>query len=88
MQHSGASQGASDLGDLDAMSQARAIVVALMGNENLRLVLEAPKRRGMNDAIAVALKIGPRRRGSSSNGSASRFGPGRGSSTSTTRPSG
>jgi hypothetical protein len=45
-----------DLRDLDRMGQPRAVMVALMGDEDLRLVLEPAKGRGMDDAVAVALE--------------------------------
>src|SRR5689334_22737279 len=38
------------------MREPRAEMIAFMIDEHLRLVLEAPKRRGMHDAIAIALK--------------------------------
>ncbi len=37
-------QRAGDLGDLDRVGQPRAVVIALMRDEHLRLVLEATKR--------------------------------------------
>ena len=48
---------AGDLRDLDRVGQTRAEVVALVRNEDLRLVLQPAKRARMDDAIAV-----PRRR--------------------------
>jgi hypothetical protein len=48
---------ARDLGHFDAVRQAGAKQVAFVIDEDLRLVLEAPKRRGMHDAIAVALEL-------------------------------
>jgi hypothetical protein len=38
------------------MGQAGAVMIALMRHENLRLVLEPPERRRMNNAIAIAAK--------------------------------
>ena len=54
--------GATDLGDLDGMRQARAVEVALVVHEHLGLVLQAPKRRAVDDAVAVALVFGAVRR--------------------------
>ncbi len=48
--------GACDLGHLDRVGQAGAVVIALMFDEDLRLVLEATKGRGVDDPVAVALK--------------------------------
>src|SRR5690606_5695999 len=54
-------QGASNLRDLDRMSQSLAKVVALVRNEDLRLVLQPPEGGRMDDAVAVALEGCPRR---------------------------
>ena len=43
---------------LDRMGQTRAIIIALMFHEHLRLVLEPPKGAGMDDTIAVPLIAG------------------------------
>src|SRR3954451_18471468 len=51
-----ARDGAGDLRDFDTVSQAGAIMVALVIDEDLGLVLEAPERGRMDDAVAVALK--------------------------------
>ena len=40
------------------MSEARTIVIAFVADENLRLVLEPPKGRGMDDPVTVALERG------------------------------
>jgi hypothetical protein len=48
--------GARDLGDLQRVGQPRAVMVALGRDEDLRLVLEAPERLGVRDAVAVALQ--------------------------------
>ncbi|OIQ68018.1 hypothetical protein GALL_503940 [mine drainage metagenome] len=48
--------GARDLRHLDRMGQAGAVIIALVFDKHLRLVFQTPKRRGMDDAIAVALK--------------------------------
>ena len=53
--------GAGDLGDLEAVGQARAVIVALVIDEDLGLVFEAPEGRRMDDAVAVALKNRARR---------------------------
>jgi hypothetical protein len=45
-----------DLRHLDRVRQARAEVVALGGDEDLRLVLEAAERLGVHDPVAVALQ--------------------------------
>ncbi len=51
--------GARDLRHLDRMGQPRAEIVALVLDEDLRLVLEAAEGGGMDDAVAVALKARP-----------------------------
>ena len=38
------------------MRQARPVVVASRSKEDLRLVLESPKRLAMNDAVSITLK--------------------------------
>lgn len=53
----GASDGSRDLCDLQRMRQPRPIKVAFVIDENLGLIHEATKRGGMNDSIAVALKL-------------------------------
>jgi len=50
------SDGAGDLGDLDRVGQAGAVVVALVLDEDLGLVLEAAEGRGVDDPVAVALE--------------------------------
>jgi hypothetical protein len=57
-------QAAADLRGLERMGQAVAVVIALVVDEDLRLVLEAPERRGVDDAVAVALEGGAVRLGS------------------------
>src|SRR3546814_2498199 len=47
---------APDLRHFQAVGQADTIMVAVRGNEDLRLMPKAPEAAGMNDAIAVALK--------------------------------
>ena len=44
-----------DLGDLERVRQANAVVVPLRREEHLGLVLEAPERLGVDDPVAVAL---------------------------------
>src|SRR5437773_10744336 len=44
---------AADLRDLERVRQARAVVVADRSEEDLGLVLEAPERLAVNDAVAV-----------------------------------
>ena len=46
---------ARDLRDLQRVRQPRAVVVPLVRDEDLRLVLEPPERRRVQDAVAVAL---------------------------------
>ena len=55
-QHAG--DGTGDLCHLQAVREARAIVVALVKHEHLRLVGEAPEGGGVHDAVAVALEGG------------------------------
>ncbi len=47
---------ARDPDHLERVGQPRAVVVALRRDEDLRLVLEAPERLGVDDAVAVALE--------------------------------
>ena len=47
---------AGDLRDLERMGQPRAEMVALVVDEDLRLVLQPPKGVGVDDAVAVALE--------------------------------
>src|SRR4249920_3323604 len=49
---------ARDLCDLQRMRQAGAEQVAFVIDEDLRLVFEAPERRGMDDAVTVARELG------------------------------
>ena len=49
-------QRARDLRNLERMGKPCPIVIALVKNENLGLVLEAPERGGMDDAVAIAPK--------------------------------
>ena len=50
-----AGDGAGDLAHLDRMGQAGAVVVALVGHEDLGLVGQSPEGGGMDDAVAIAL---------------------------------
>ena len=52
----GAGDGAGDLRDLQGMRQAGAVIIALVIDEDLRLVLQAAESRGVQDAVAVALE--------------------------------
>jgi hypothetical protein len=54
-----ASDRARDLRHLDRMGEPRAVVVALVLDEHLRLVLEPPEGRGMDDPVTVALEARP-----------------------------
>ena len=58
----GPSNGAPQLRDLQRMRETRAEQVALVIQENLRLVDQPPEGRGMHDAVAVALVVGARGR--------------------------
>ena len=51
-----ASDRAADLGDLQAVRQADAEMIAIGGKENLRLVSQPAETDRMNDSIAIALK--------------------------------
>ena len=51
-----ARQRAGDLRHLDRMREPRAVMVALVRHEDLRLVLEPPERGRMDDPVAVALE--------------------------------
>jgi hypothetical protein len=50
------------LGDLKTVCQTRTEKITLMIDEDLRLVFETTKRGGMNDTVAVALKLAAQRR--------------------------
>ena len=54
VQPQGVGQGSGDLADLQRMGQAGAIVVALMGHEDLGLALQAAEGGGVDDPVAVA----------------------------------
>src|SRR5581483_12221319 len=47
-----------DLRHLDGVGQTRAVMIALIKQEDLRLVLEPAKRARMDDTIAIALELG------------------------------
>ena len=51
---------ARDLRHLQAVCEARAVVIPLVIDEDLGLVLKPTERRAVDDSIAVALKGGPR----------------------------
>ena len=53
-----AGQRAGHLRDLQRVRQARAVVIALRGKEDLRLALEPPEGLAVQDAVAVALELG------------------------------
>jgi hypothetical protein len=55
----GAGQRARHLGGLHRVGEPRAVVVALVVDEDLRLVLETPEGGGVDDAVAVALEHHP-----------------------------
>ena len=55
-------EGAGDLRHLDRMGEAGAEMVALVIDEHLRLVGEPAEGGRMDDAVPVALELGPRRR--------------------------
>src|SRR5690606_16015850 len=54
---------AGDLRHLDRVRQPRAVMVAVLGDEDLRLVLQPPEGGRVDDAVAVALEFGARRAG-------------------------
>ena len=56
-------QGARDLRHLEGVRQAGDVVVALGVEEDLRLVLQAAERLGVDDPVAVPLERGPERVG-------------------------
>ena len=58
----GAGDRASDLRDLDRMGEPGAGMIALVIDEDLGLVGEAAERGRMDDPVAVALELRPRRR--------------------------
>ena len=54
-----ARHGPRDLRDLQGVGQARAVVIAFVIDEDLRLVFQPPERGAVNDAVAIALIGGP-----------------------------
>ena len=54
VQPQGVGQGAGDLADLERMGQAGAVVVTLVGDEDLGLLLQPAEGGGVDDAVAVA----------------------------------
>ena len=58
-----ARHGATQLRHLQRVCEPRAKQVAFMVQKNLRFVHQPPKRGGVDDAVAVALKVGARGRG-------------------------
>ena len=46
-----------DLRHFDRVGQAIAKMIGVTPRENLRLRVQTPKRAGMNDAVAIALKV-------------------------------
>src|SRR6185436_19125966 len=57
VQAQGARNCAGDLRYLEGVREPRAVEVALVVDEHLRLVDEATKRRRMDHAVAIALKL-------------------------------
>ncbi len=53
----GAGDGAGDLGNFDAVSQAGTEEIAFVVYENLGLVFKPPKRGAMHDPVSVALEL-------------------------------
>src|SRR4249920_4031829 len=51
--------GPGDLAHLERVGEPDAVVVALGGEEHLRLVLQAPERLRVHDAVPVSLEAGP-----------------------------
>jgi len=47
---------ARDLRDLERMGEARAVMIAFMGDENLRFLFQAAEPGRMDDPVAIALK--------------------------------
>ena len=61
IQLEGTRQGASDLRHLDRMRQPGAIVITVLGDEDLRLVLQPTEGGRMDDPVTIALELGARR---------------------------
>jgi hypothetical protein len=59
LQAEGRGDGPCDLGHLEGMGQAGTVVIALMGDEDLGLLLQTPEGRGVNDPVPVAGEGGP-----------------------------
>ena len=60
IQTQGAGKRPGDLADLECMGEPGAEMVPFMGHENLSLMFQTPEGHRMGDAVAVALKSGPR----------------------------
>ena len=58
VQPQGPRDGAGDAAGLDRVREAGAVVIALGGDEDLRLVLQAPKALRVRDPVAIALERG------------------------------
>jgi hypothetical protein len=56
-------QGSGNLGHFDRMGQPGAIMIPVMGNEDLRFVFQAPKGCCVDDPVAITLEIRTRRAG-------------------------
>ena len=59
LQAQGRGEGPGDLGHLEGMGQAGAVVIALVGDEDLGLLLQPPEGRGVDDPVPVAGEGGP-----------------------------
>ena len=70
-----AGDAARDLRHLDRVGQARPEVVALVRDEDLRLVLEPAEGARVDDAVAVARVVRPRVAGAGGDGAPRAFGP-------------
>ena len=73
----GARDRAAELRHFERMREPRAEQVAFVVQEHLRLVDQPAKRRGVHDAVAVALELGARRRAAASAWRRPRDAPGR-----------
>ena len=52
--------GTRQLANFDRMGEPRPVMIALVRDEDLRLVRETPKGRRVDDAVPVTLEVGPR----------------------------
>ena len=58
VQAQGAGDGGPDLGHLQGVGEAGAVVIPFVDHEHLGLVLQPPERLGVDDAVPIPLELG------------------------------